>query len=215
MSKSVYSIVLDDEIINQIDILSNRQGTSRSNMINRILARHVSVPTAETMVNDVFKYIDEFIQRNSSLAVQPLGSGSLINMRSALKYKYKPTIKYTVELFENGDYRGQMKVTMRSQNVTLINILNDFFNAWAASEVKHNGVYRQEFDISDGRYTRLLRKIPHTGYREYGKLIAKYADLMDRCMKTYFEDYATSPTLAKRNTEKLYVANITKDIVNL
>ena len=102
MSKSVYSIVLDDEIINQIDILSNRQGTSRSNMINRILARHVSVPTAETMVNDVFKYIDEFIQRNSSLAVQPLGSGSLINMRSALKYKYKPTIKYTVELFENG-----------------------------------------------------------------------------------------------------------------
>ena len=154
MSKSVYSIVLDDEIINQIDILSNRQGTSRSNMINRILARHVSVPTAETMVNDVFKYIDEFIQRNSSLA-------------------------------------------------------------WAASEVKHNGVYRQEFDISDGRYTRLLRKIPHTGYREYGKLIAKYADLMDRCMKTYFEDYATSPTLAKRNTEKLYVANITKDIVNL
>ena len=171
MSNSVYSIVLDDEIINQIDILSNRQGTSRSNMINRILARHVSVPTAETMVNDVFKYIDEFIQRNSS--------------------------------------------TMRSQNVTLINILNDFFNAWAASEVKHNGVYRQEFDISDGRYTRLLRKIPHTGYREYGKLIAKYADLMDRCMKTYFEDYATSPTLAKRNTEKLYVANITKDIVNL
>ena len=62
MGKSVYSIVLDDDVIKMIDIMAAQHGTSRSNMINRILAQQISVPTAETMINDIYSSIDRFLQ---------------------------------------------------------------------------------------------------------------------------------------------------------
>ena len=47
MKKSVYSIVLSDDVIDKIDELAYRTNTSRSNLINQILADHVSYTTPE------------------------------------------------------------------------------------------------------------------------------------------------------------------------
>ena len=38
MAKSVYSLVLRDEVVAEIDRLAYRMNTNRSNMINQILA---------------------------------------------------------------------------------------------------------------------------------------------------------------------------------
>ena len=99
MSKQVYSIVLDDEIIKEIDRCAMQNNTSRSNMINRILAEYVNLPTAETIINEIFSSINSFMQTNDSLAVQLLGNGSLINVKSALKYRYNPSVKYAAGAF--------------------------------------------------------------------------------------------------------------------
>lgn len=215
MGKSVYSIVLDDEIINGIDMLAAREGTSRSNLINRLLAQHVNVPTAETIIGDIFSSMEQFMSGHKSLALQMLQSNSLINMKTALQYRYNPSIKYTVELFENSDYFGQLKVTMRSQNPALIAILSSFFYDWAQLEIKYAGVTENELEAANGRFTRLIRPVRYTDYNKLGETIAGYIDLMDRCMKEYFDNYSTSPALAQKIMDNTYQRFITRDIIEI
>lgn len=215
MGKSVYSIVLDDDVVSIIDVLSAKQGTSRSNMINRILAQHISLPTAETMLSDVYNSMDEFLSEHSSLALQLLGNGSIINMRSALQYKYNPSIKYTVEIYEKGDYIGQLKISMRSQNKQLIDILDNFFYLWAKLEMSFANISKDDFSFKIGRYQRYLRTYNCNDYTDYGNDIARYIDLLDKCLKEYFNFYTISPKIANQNVTSLYANNITKNIIRL
>lgn len=215
MGKSVYSIVLDDDVIKMIDSLSAKQGTSRSNLINRILAQHISMPTAETIISDIYNSMESFLKGHSSLKVRLPPNGSLINMRSPLRYKYNPTVKYTVEIFERGEIIGQLKVSMRTQNETLINILDNFFVLWAELEFKYCNIKSDNFEISRGKLIRLLNYTDCNDYNYYGTAIANYIDLFDSCMKEFFNYYTTSPSLAIKNTQKFYVENLTEDVSKL
>lgn len=215
MAKSVYSIVLDDEVIRGIDIMAAQQGTSRSNMINRLLAQHVSMPTAETMLMDVYNSINEVMEQHSSLALQLLGNSNMINMRSALQYKYNPSVKYSVELFEKGGYNGQLKISMRSQNSALISIMDSFFALWAQLEMEYAGLCKDEFSFENGRYTRLLRKDDSSSFNIYGRKIALYVDLLDSCMKEYFGNISLSASAAANSTVQKYLAEISAELVKI
>ena len=53
MSKSVYSLVLTDEIVRAIDSLAYRMNTSRSALIDRILAEKLSMQTPEIRMRNI------------------------------------------------------------------------------------------------------------------------------------------------------------------
>ena len=38
MGKSLYSLILSDEVVSRVDRLASRQGLNRSQLVNRILA---------------------------------------------------------------------------------------------------------------------------------------------------------------------------------
>jgi len=215
MSKTVYSIVLDDDIIRAIDIMAVQEGTSRSNMINRILAQHISVPTVETIINDIYSSINELLTGHNSLAVQLLGNGSMINMRSALQYKYNPSVRYSVEIFENSAYSGQLKVSLRSQNRTLISLLDSFFYLWSQLEMQCCNIKDNEFTFGNGKYARLYRPVSSISHSEYGRQIAEYVNLMDSCMKKYFETISVSQAKAVQTVTKLYLDNITDELCRI
>ena len=40
MKKSLYSLMLSDEVVREIDVAAHRLGTNRSALINRILAEY-------------------------------------------------------------------------------------------------------------------------------------------------------------------------------
>ena len=61
MGKSVYSLVLMDEVVDAIDQMAYRNNTSRSNLINQILAEHVSLATPEKRMKDVFTSLEQFM----------------------------------------------------------------------------------------------------------------------------------------------------------
>ena len=63
MGKSVYSLVLMDEVVDAIDQMAYRNNTSRSNLINQILAEHVSLATPEKRMKDVLSLIHIWIAR--------------------------------------------------------------------------------------------------------------------------------------------------------
>ena len=45
MNRSIYSLLLMDDVVQAVDQLAYAQNTSRSNMINQILAEYLSVKT--------------------------------------------------------------------------------------------------------------------------------------------------------------------------
>ena len=63
MKKSVYSLVLMDDIVEAVDRVAYSQNTSRSNLINQILAEYLSLMTPESSS----KVADAFISRPSRL----------------------------------------------------------------------------------------------------------------------------------------------------
>lgn len=58
-----------------------------------------------------------------------------MSLKSSLEYKYRPTVKYEVELYENGqDSIGELSVIFRTQSAALISDMTDFFRLWHSIE---------------------------------------------------------------------------------
>ena len=85
MKKSVYSLVLMDDVIKAVDAEAYRRGTSRSNLINQILAENLSCVTPEMRMHDIFQTMSDMI--SSSFRIQQQRSASLMTLRTALEYK--------------------------------------------------------------------------------------------------------------------------------
>ena len=58
LKKTLYSLMLNDEVVREVDALAHRMGTNRSSLINQILADYVDLTTPERRINDVFSAIE-------------------------------------------------------------------------------------------------------------------------------------------------------------
>lgn len=209
MNKSVYSIVLSDDVVAEIDRLAYREGTSRSNMINQILAQYVSYTTPEKRLSDIFSKAVELVESMDQLQVMLHPSDTHLALKSALRYKYNPTVKYSVELYKNSDALGELRVTMRTQSRDLIDCMNGFFTLWAAVE-RSFLAFDPPCSIGAGRYSRTLRRpeTPQTG-EALGQAIIDYVETLDKCMKLYFAALPadSDPTRKIAQTYKDYMNN--------
>ena len=103
MNKSVYSIVLSDDVVAQVDRLAYKAGISRSGMINRILAEYVSYVTPEQRLRDILGQAASLVEAMDQLQVMLQPSDTHLALKSALRYKYNPTVRYSVELYKSGE----------------------------------------------------------------------------------------------------------------
>ena len=93
MSKSVYSVVLMDDVVDAVDRLAYEAGTNRSNMINRILAEYVQLATPEQRMQDIFSSIMDAVSGQNALQLMLNASDAMLSMRSAIHYKYNPSMR--------------------------------------------------------------------------------------------------------------------------
>lgn len=190
MKKSVYSIVLMDDVIKAVDEQAYRMGTSRSNLINQILAQHLSCTTPEMRMRDIFGSLEELI--GEAMQIQQQRSASLLTMRSALDYKYHPTICYKVELDRAPrEYLGTLKVQIRTQSRQLREIFDSFFVQRVRKEAElllRAGYEYPEWKLSPGCFTRrLINSGEYTDDRT-GEAIAQYINDLNYAIQVYFSD---------------------------
>ena len=207
VNKSVYSLVLSDEIVQEIDRLAYEAGASRSAMVNQILADSVRYTTPEKRMREVFSAIEQMLI-GSVFEPQLQPSESMFSLRSALDYKYNPSVRYSVELYRNAlPMLGELRVSIRSQNSALVLALLQFFKLWTRIETAYIG--RVECAIEDGRYVRKLRlsESSQPTNEQIGEGIAGYINLLDSAMKLYFQNNNES-ALAMASVEKRYVSHI-------
>lgn len=212
MHRSVYSIVLSDDVVREVDKLAYSLKTSRSALINQILADYVSYSTPEQRMRDVFSQMEQMLHGLDSFQFLNQPSDSMVSIRSALRYKYNPTIRYSVELYRGSfPLIGALKVSFRTQNQQLIQSLHSFFSVWMAVENKYAASAfpqgRVPCGVEDGRYTRefLLPsgETEEPSSESIAQAISQYIRLFDASLKTYFS-HLDAPQEALPSIESSY-----------
>jgi hypothetical protein len=187
MKKSVYSLVLMDDVIKAVDRQAYLLGTSRSNLINQILAEHLSCVTPEMRMREIFDTLSSMV--SESFQIQQQRSASLLTLKTALDYKYRPTISYKVELERSPSAQlGTLKVQIRTQSEPLIDLFNSFFMYRIKLEkamLEARGRTDSAFKLTSGCFTR---KLLESGLDDdkTGEAISSYLTHLNNSVQTYF-----------------------------
>ncbi|NLJ32064.1 MAG: hypothetical protein GX424_10770 [Clostridiales bacterium] len=218
MDKTVYSMILDDDVVRAVDQLAYEKGTSRSNLINQILAEYFSFSTPEMRMKSIFETVEQTMADLGCFQVQFQPSDAMITIRSALRYRYNPSIRYVLELYRRSDpVVGEMRVSLRTQNQTLIRILTAFFSFWLDLETRTVSSCfpqgRVPAKVEPGRYARRFilpgakEKQTDDGIAE---AISDYIQFFDSCLKYYFAEL-DNPEAAQEKLERQYRQYVTKE----
>lgn len=214
MGKSVYSLILMDEIIEKVDEAAHQMGTSRSGLINQVLADYVSYTTPEKEIEEIFSSLENMFSGLNTFQIMANPSPYLMTLTSSLRYKYRPTIKYGVELYDNTDYSfGELKVSLRTTNMKLIRDMNDFFRFYASLEEKYvKGILGNSlnYKIEQKKFTRQF-SLPknESGNVDLGVLIGEYIQVFDSVLKVYLKNLPFIED-AYSNAEKEYILRMRK-----
>lgn len=192
MSKTVYSLVLTDQVVEAVDRMAYSMGISRSSLIDRILAEHMSFITPEMKINAIFESLTRlFSGTDGNFIVEPGDQSMLI--RSSLKYKYNPTIRYSLRISRDQEKTvGEIRVNFRTQSAELKQKMEEFLKLWAALENQYTAKYLENdicYTISEGKLTRefvLPEEYKDKSTEEIGTAIAEYIRMFDDVLKCYF-----------------------------
>ena len=120
MKKTLYSLMLSDDVVRAVDELAHSLGTNRSGLINQILADYVSITTPERRINDIFHAVEQMLAPSRELVPFFSPRALTMSLKSSLEYKYRPTVKYEVQLFRSTDGPlGELSVVFRTQSAAL------------------------------------------------------------------------------------------------
>lgn len=200
MKKTLYSLMLNDDVVKEIDLLAHRQGVSRSSLINEILADYVQVLTPERWINDVFQSVEQLLATSRDLVPFFAPNAMSMSMKSSLSYKYRPTVKYEVELHRSGSAGyGTLAVIFRTQSAELIRAMAQFFQKWKQTEdawFLARGEEPRRYELYDGKFTRSILLPQEMGNNDdVAQAIADYVQTFDRLMKACLAEEMTDAQL--------------------
>lgn len=182
--------MLNDEVVREVDALAHRLGTNRSALINQILAEYVDYTTPERRINDVLSAVDQLMRPTRDLVPFFVPNASSLSLKSSLEYKYRPTVKYEVELYRGGEESiGSLSVVFRTQSAALIQGMTEFFRLWKRIEDAHlyplTGA-RIEYALYDGKFVRgIAAPDRDCSTDELARALSEYIQLFDKLMKNY------------------------------
>ena len=116
MQKSMYSLMLSDGVVAEIDRIASQNGMSRSALVDGILADYASLMTPEKRIAKIFEQLEAFINgdtsallgdRRSEFGEMPditpyfVPNQLTMSLKSSLEYKYRPTIRYEVQMYRS------------------------------------------------------------------------------------------------------------------
>ncbi len=201
-------MILSDSVVSEIDILANKQNTNRSNLVNQILAEYVSYTTPEKKINTIFNSIAELLDNEIFNAFFDKHDTTM-SLKSSLDYKYRPTIRYEVELYRtHKETLGELKIIFRTQSTDLLMELTRFFRHWVHLENVYLSHYYPPnsitYNLEPGRFYRTFKVPLGSNYSDsiIAEAISNYIKMFDEILKGYLSHKYNSP----EDIEKRYIA---------
>lgn len=187
MKKAVYSLVLSEDVVDAVDRMAYARGTSRSNLINQLLAEAVGYVTPERRMAEILQTLSQ--QMTGLFQLQEQATDGMLTIRSPLRYRYKPTIRYRVELYREPEQAlGVLHASFRTQSKALIDEAEAFFRLWAEAECEAGTCAPEDYKIADGCWDRRFRiqAGTDTSAQKLGAAIGQYIKRVDAALKAYF-----------------------------
>ena len=201
MNKNVYSVILSNHVVEQLDKLAYQQGRSRSAMIEAIIAQHLSISTPEARIVATLTALSDLFAPGYKVSYRP-PAASLV-MKNRLRFKYNPTIQYTVSLRSaDTDAQGCVSIQVRTQSEELIACLGHVYDI--VNDIHHAG----QVTHAPGE-ARMMLAMPVDISSAKGAAGALYTQVIgiDRAMTAYFGRYPDL-TEAKQAAATAYKAAI-------
>ena len=212
MKKTLYSLMLNEDVVREVDVLAHRLGTNRSNLVNRILAEYVGLDTPEQRINDIFRRVEQLLSGDRELVPYINPNATSLSVKSSLQYRYRPTVKYSVELYR--DHRaalGELSVLFRTQSSELLAAMESFFQSLINIETRLLAPLLPgpvSYTLSEGRFTRsIVLSTGRTGSStDIANALSAYVRLFDSLMKASLAG-ADETTLARQYTQWIRAGN--------
>ena len=211
MKKTLYSLMLSDDVVRAVDELAHSLGTNRSGLINQILADYVSITTPERRINDIFHAVEQMLAPSRELVPFFSPRALTMSLKSSLEYKYRPTVKYEVQLCRSTDGPlGELSVVFRTQSAALIEAMTQFFRLWKHTEDRLLApLISEELDYAlyDGKFVRTIA-VPrgrNVTAEEVAEALSDYIKLFDRLMKGWL-----SGRLDANDVQSEYYADLSR-----
>ena len=191
LAKALYSLMLSEEVVREVDALAHRRGTNRSAQVNAILAEYLSVRTPESCADDILKCACELAGAYRDLVALYNPNQATMALKSMLTYKYRPTLKYEICLSNKG--RGAtMAAVYRTRSEELDMAVRSFAAAWARAErrvLPSLNLPCPQYRISPGRIERTLDgiDIDRNSPRQSAGLIVEFVNCFDKALKLYID----------------------------
>jgi len=187
MIKSVYSLMLFDEIVEKIDQMAYTRNTNRSQLINDILAEKIGMVTPEQKIQKILEQLD--VNFSDTLSVSQINKNSSIQFGKSLKYKYRPKVRYSYEFIssERGKY-AVLKISSRTKSENLNDHFNEFFNLITTIEKEQN----EDADLVEPQINhKFVREFKDEGelsqdIETVTENLTRYLKMIDRAMNAYF-----------------------------
>ena len=211
MKKTMYSLMLAEDVIREIDRLAAEKSTNRSNLVNQILAEYVSMTTPEKHVQNIFDIIERFIGQQSGYLLYSQPNDMTMSIKSSLQYHYRPTFRYEVEMYRSPDKTlGQLKIIFRTTSSELLLELTRFFKIWIQLEnIYIKNFFEKgaiEYGMENGRFLRTFAVPNDSDYTEeqIGNAISHYIATFDEMLKDYLAGrYTSTQDIEKRYLQYL------------
>ena len=207
MAKTLYSLMLSEEVVREVDKLAHRMGTNRSNLINSVLAEYVGFTTPERRISEILSQVEQLLSPATDLVPFLAPNSMSLSLKSALEYKYRPTVKYEVQLYKGGgDTIGELNVIFRTQSEPLLNAMAGFFRIWKQIE---DAFYlpagrRIDYALFDGRFTRsILSPAKELSADGLASALTDYLHLFDRCLKRCVSGRMTADEMRREYSDYL------------
>lgn len=205
--KSLYSLILNDEVIKRIDAVADASGTNRSNLINRILAEYVSYTTSEMRIQGILSQISDYLSKTEMVLLGEINGTNSLQMKTSLDYKYHPTVRYCVDLFrQSKESIGQFKVLFRINSQELLYNITRFFDLYISIEQKYIK-QKVTYTLSPGKFIRefIIHNSDATSYNDIARAISDYMKNFDSILKKFLSGKYVSVSQME-NDYKIYLS---------
>ncbi len=190
MAKSLYSLMLSDEVVAQIDRLAARGLTNRSNMVNQILAEYCSLVTPEKRIRNIFEEMGRLFEGDEELTAIITPNQPTMMVKTSLAFRYRPTVRYDLRLYPvvTDGCVGELGLSFRSQSEELLALTRQFFELWAREEAKLLRKYGPlpRYELVPGHLGRSVRLYDESmSSEDLAEGISRYVRMLDRVLKDY------------------------------
>lgn len=182
MTKSIYSLLLSDEIVGKLDEAAAKNGLSRSAMADWILSEYFGYATDDCDMRNVWSQIERILDGVGHMKFVNNAQTNMAQIVTGLPFKYSPKVVYKLELSQRRGVVAVVSLNTRTQNERLSALLDAFYKRLAVLEMQF--LKNVSAECEGGKYVSVLFGDPK-GCEQTAYEIAEYVYTLDQMLKLW------------------------------